>query len=122
MKKRIIATVLLLVLLVSCFSFTAAAETRRNLCHQHDKLVLSVNLLTLNFKASYNDCTKTNCYETCDLIGQKTHGVMVTNNQTGANSGWVYGVHNRTASAKIKGNWAGSGDAYYAYLGKVYKA
>ena len=115
MNKRIVAAVLLLVVLISCFSFAANAETKRGVLHKHDKWVMSVNLLTLNFKSTYNDCTALNCISTSDSIGLRTHRTKVTNHQTGATTGWVYAVHTKNAVAQIKGNWEGDATAYIGY-------
>ena len=109
MKKRMIATVLLLVMLVSCCSVVASAETRKNVHHKHDKWVMEVNLINMNFKSTYTDCTDGQCMDAWEmyLAGKDTHWSKVKNNKTGV---WdmTYAKHSKKAVAVVKGNWNGS--------------
>ena len=108
MKKRMIATVLLLVMLISCCSFAASAQTKRNVHHKHDKWVMDANVLTLNCKSTYTDCTDGICMDALvNRPGQNTHWSKVKNNKTGV---WdmEYAKHGMKAVAVVKGDWNGS--------------
>ena len=113
MKKRIGAIFLLIVVLVSCFSVAASADTKKGVLHAHDKWVMDVNSLTLNFKSTYNDCTSGTCLTGIEKLGTgaATHYTRVTNNQNGATSGKVGATRGKNAVAKVKGNWAGDATA-----------
>ena len=117
MKKRMIATVLLLVMLVSCCSVVASAETRKNVKHKHDKWVVE-KLSSGDYRSTYNDCTAWSCIGTSDLIGHTTHATVIRNNATGGHSGIVYANHTKKAVATVKGTWNDKGaTAYIAYTG-----
>ena len=108
MKKRIGAVFLLIVVLISCFSFAATATTKRGVLHEHDKWVYNTKLISGVYKSSYTDCTALNCIDTVDWYAYgNTHGTRATNNQDGLSSGWVYAKHTKTAVATVKANWFG---------------
>lgn len=111
MKKRIMAILLLIVVLVSCFSIAATATTKKGVKHAHDRWEYSTGIISGNYKSTYNDCTSNWSY--CNSAaweiakGTNSHATKVTNNQYGTTSGWVYARCGCNAVATVKANWFG---------------
>ena len=110
MKKRILAAIMMILVVFSCFAITASAKTVKGRLHEHDKWTYSTSVTTGKYKSTYIDCTsKKYCGDAVWAIADNsnTHRTKVTNNQDGLTSGWVYAKCSREAKATVKANWWG---------------
>lgn len=113
MKKRIIATVMLILVVVSCFAITATATTKTKVGTSAGTWKYACSVWSNTYYSKYNDDTTWNhrVHTVQYLMNQKDHGSWVRNNKTGATSGWVYAACGKESDARVKASWTGSGSA-----------
>lgn len=117
MKKSIIASLLVAVVLVSCLGITAAAKSQTiRYTTRYGYTVgtwrYDVSLLSGNYYSYYDDDSGfCDWYHCC--FGGKDHSSWVKNNKTGNSSGWVLGKCGRESKATVKASWSGGGSASY---------
>lgn len=109
MKKRIIASIMMCLVVFSCIALPVTATTKTGKLHKHDKWTYSTSVCTGNYKSTYNDCTsKKYCSEVVWAIADGVkHYTKVTNKQKGTTSGWCGASAGCNAKATVKANWFG---------------
>lgn len=109
MKKRIVAVLLLVAILVSCFALTASATTKNKVGTPNGVWKYDCSLLSGNYYSKYKD-DSLSWYHPFS-VGNYDHASWVRNNKTGATSGWCYAKCSNYSNAQVKASWTGSGSA-----------
>jgi hypothetical protein len=113
MKKRILATVMVVVVLIASLGITATATTKSKVGTKSGKWSYDCSVLKGTYYSKYNDDTSWLHWEhsISYVYGSQDHGSWVQNNKTGAYSGRVYAACGKYSNATVKASWTGSGTA-----------
>lgn len=113
MKKRILAIVMVVLVIVSCFTLTAAAVTKSGVGTKGGKWKYDCSVWSGTYYSQYNDDASSNhrYHPIQYVMGSADHSSWVKNNKTGATSGWVYAKCGNYSNARVKASWTGSGSA-----------
>ena len=113
MKKRILAAVMLVLVIVSCFAVTASATTKNKVGTSAGTWKYDCSVLSGKYYSKYNDDTTWNhrIHPISYVMSTKDHASWVKNNKTGSTSGWVYAACGTYSNATVKASWTGSGSA-----------
>ena len=116
MKKRILAIVMFVLVVVSVMAITASATTKTIKAtgsngYTVGKWEYKCSLMSGNYISNYKDDNSGIHFYHCFGMGSYDHASWVKNNKTGNTSGWVYAKCGSWSKAAVKASWTGSGSA-----------